>query len=199
MMSIWMKPDTLSFHSMHMLKKKDYHRSIKLRCFIIMLPQKTPLTILNTLYKNEPQAVAWISGNKIFSALNGVVKFYSIPYSGIIIEAELFHLPDGINGNPNAFFAFHIHENGDCSNSFQNTGSHYNPGNESHPYHAGDMPPLMSNHGYAWMTFYDARITVPEILNKSIVIHRMPDDFTTQPAGNAGDKIACGIIVPVEP
>ena len=93
-----------------------------------------------------------------------------------------------------AFFAFHIPENGDCSRNFENTGAHYNPDNVPHPEHAGDLPPLLSNDGYAWMVFYDSFLTLPMILNRSIVIHRNPDDFTTQPSGNAGEKIACGVI-----
>lgn len=149
---------------------------------------------LNILRENRLKALAYINGSADNPNLNGVVRFFTTPGSGIIIEAEVYHLPDSMEGNPNAFFGFHIHENGDCSDLFQNTGNHYNPTGDGHPFHAGDMPPLMSNDGYAWMVFFDARVTIPEILNKSIVIHRMPDDFTTQPAGDAGEKIACRVI-----
>lgn len=148
----------------------------------------------NILSTKEPLALANISGSADYPDLNGTVKFYAVPFRGIIVEAEICHLPISMEGNPNAFFGFHIHENGDCSHSFQNTGNHYNPSDADHPFHAGDMPPLMSNNGYAWSAFFDARISLSEILGKSVVIHRMPDDFTTQPAGNAGEKIGCGII-----
>ena len=63
-----------------------------------------------------------------------------------------------------------------------------------HPNHSGDMPPLLGNQGYAWMAFYDKRFTIPEIIGKSLIIHRMPDNFTTQPAGDSGERIACGVI-----
>lgn len=153
----------------------------------------------NILKDARLQALAYITGNQDYPGINGIVKFYATPATGTVIEAEVYHLPDGMDGNPNAFFGFHIHENGDCSDSFRNTGSHYNPSGAAHPFHAGDMPPLMSNSGYAWTIFFDARVTVSEILDKSVVIHRMPDDFTTQPAGDAGEKIACGVITAVSP
>ena len=63
-----------------------------------------------------------------------------------------------------------------------------------HPQHAGDLPPLIANDGYVWMVFYDSFLTLPMIVNRSVVIHQNPDDFTTQPSGNAGEKIACGVI-----
>ena len=151
-------------------------------------------TLLNILSTNMPQAVALMKGNDNYPNLNGVVKFYAVPYRGTIVEAEIQNLPGGVEGDANAFFGFHIHENGDCSESFQNTGNHYNPSGAAHPFHAGDMPPLMSTRGYAWTAFFDARIKVADILGKSVVIHRMPDDFTSQPAGDAGEKIACGVI-----
>lgn len=77
---------------------------------------------------------------------------------------------------------------------FPNTGNHYNPGNVPHPEHAGDLLPLLSNNGYAWMSFYTARVNVEDIIGRSVVIHSMRDDFTTQPSGNSGDKIGCGMI-----
>lgn len=56
------------------------------------------------------------------------------------------------------------------------------------------MPPLFGSSGYAYLAFFTNRFTVPEILGRTVVIHDIPDDFTTQPAGNAGMKIACGVI-----
>ncbi|MBQ8040327.1 MAG: superoxide dismutase family protein [Lachnospiraceae bacterium] len=78
--------------------------------------------------------------------------------------------------------------------AFPNTGNHYNPGNVPHPEHAGDLLPLLSNNGYAWMSFYTSRVNVEDIIGRSVVIHSMRDDFTTQPSGNSGDKIGCGVI-----
>jgi Cu-Zn family superoxide dismutase len=83
----------------------------------------------------------------------------------------------------------------DGSDPFPSSGTHYNPNNCPHPYHAGDMPPLFGANGYAFLTFVTSRFTVNEIIGKTIIIHSMPDDFTTNPSGNSGEKIACGVIV----
>lgn len=149
---------------------------------------------LSTLATAEPDAIAVITGSSMYPDISGVIKFFALPESGLLIAAEITDLPDGRNEDAPVFFAFHIHENGDCSKSFESTGAHYNPDNVPHPEHAGDLPPLLSNDGYVWMIVYDSFLTLPMILNRSVVIHRNPDDFTTQPAGNAGEKIACGVI-----
>ena len=81
-----------------------------------------------------------------------------------------------------------------CVSPFTSAGAHYSRTPAEHPNHSGDMPPLLGNQGYAWMAFYDKRFTIPEIIGKSLIIHRMPDNFTTQPAGDSGERIACGVI-----
>ena len=149
---------------------------------------------LSLLSDGLPNAVAVIKGNPAHPDINGVVKFYALPEAGMLIAAEISDLPDGTNEDTPTFFAFHIHETGDCSGNFENTGTHYNPDYVPHPEHAGDLPPLFANDGYVWMVFYDSFLTLPMIVNRSVVIHRNPDDFTTQPSGNAGEKIACGVI-----
>ena len=158
--------------------------------------QITPrLTFVYKLEQDSPQAVAWIKGNESHSKLSGLVKFYSTPYGGVLIEAEIFGLPNINTGSSSDFYALHIHENGDCSNHFTKTGSHYNPTKQPHPNHAGDMLPLMGNQGYAWLSFYDKRFAIPEIIGKSVIIHEKRDDFVSQPSGDAGEKIGCGVIV----
>lgn len=141
---------------------------------------------------NKPDAVAWIKGNEENESLGGQIFFYRGMCSGVLVSAELSGLPD--QKNQTGFYGMHIHEYGDCTDDFQKTGSHYNPAQSLHPMHAGDLPPLLSNHGYAWMAFYDQRFTIQEILGKSVVIHSMRDDFTTQPSGDSGEKIGCGVI-----
>ena len=150
---------------------------------------------LSLLADSNPDAVAVLQGNNTHPDINGIVKFFALPESGILIATEISDLPDGKNEDTPTFFAFHIHETGDCSRNFENTGTHYNPDNVPHPEHAGDLPTLLSNDGYVWSVFYDSFLTLPMILNRSVVIHQNPDDFTTQPSGNAGEKIACGVII----
>lgn len=152
------------------------------------------LTFLHVLHANKPNAVAWVTGNRQTAQISGLVKFYDTPYDGVLVEAEIFGLPDQSSRSSSAFYAMHIHENGDCSDDFSRTGDHYNPDGQPHPDHAGDLLPLLSNRGYAWSSFYDKRFTIDEILGRSVIIHAMPDDFLTQPSGNSGAKIACGVI-----
>lgn len=71
---------------------------------------------------------------------------------------------------------------------------HYNPDNCQHLYHAGDMPPLFGVDGSAVLLFLTNRFSVEEIIGRTVIIHARPDDFMTQPSGNSGEKIACGVI-----
>ncbi|MCM1538645.1 MAG: superoxide dismutase family protein [bacterium] len=60
--------------------------------------------------------------------------------------------------------------------------------------HAGDMPPLFGAGGRAFLAFMTDRFRVSEVLGRAVVVHRMRDDFHSQPSGDAGEKIGCGII-----
>lgn len=163
-----------------------------------MMADVTPGMIFTDILKSKsPAARAWIRGNAQNPQLRGVVNFYSTPYAGVLVEAEIFGLPNIATQFSSDFYAMHIHEKGDCTMPFDNTGGHYNPAEEEHPQHAGDMVPLMGNQGYAWLAFYDRRFLIPEIIGRSVVIHQMPDDMKTQPSGNSGEKIRCGPIVPI--
>ena len=92
----------------------------------------------------------------------------------------------------------HIHEGTSCTGNkedeFADAMSHYNPKKCSHPYHAGDLPPLMSYGGRAYLAVITDRFSLADIIGRTVVIHGMPDDFRSQPAGNSGAKIACGSI-----
>ncbi len=153
------------------------------------------------ILKRDYSAIAFMSGNDDNPSLRGSVKFYQTGYGGILVVAEIFGLPDKestfemTNNKKSGFFAMHIHEKGDCTIPFDKTGNHYNPYNSKHPDHIGDMPPLLSNNGYAFSVVYDDRFSIAQIIGKSVIIHRNADDFVTQPSGNAGDKIGCGIIL----
>ena len=135
-----------------------------------------------------PCALAEIRGAAAAPGLRGVVRFFDTA-RGTLVVAEIFGLPgDGFHG-------FHIHEGGSCQGAgFPDTGSHFNPGKKNHPGHAGDLPPLLSNGGNAFLAVVTGRFHVSDVLGKTVVIHRMPDDFRTQPAGDAGEKIGCGVI-----
>lgn len=158
--------------------------------------QPTPrLSFVHLLSGNRPQALAWVRGNSEYPSLSGLVKFYDTPYGGILIEAEVFGLPNGSVPGSSNFYAMHIHQFGDCSDNFTNVGGHYNPTSQPHPFHAGDLLPLLGSQGYAWSAFYDKRFRVDDILNRAVIIHAQPDDFHTQPSGNSGAMIGCGTIL----
>lgn len=149
--------------------------------------------ILVLLNMQNPTACAQIMGNKMAPKLHGMAYFYSVPQGGMIIEVEVFGLPY-INSSNSSFHGMHIHENGNCTPPFDKTGNHYNPKNQSHSQHAGDLPPLLGNSGYAYSVFYTDRFDADDIIGRSLIIHDNPDDFKTQPSGDSGSKIGCGVI-----
>ena len=79
------------------------------------------LTFLELLRKNQPQAAAWVTGSPDAPQLSGLVKFYDTPYDGVLIEAELFGLPNIRSSGSSDFYGMHIHEYGDCSQNFTKT------------------------------------------------------------------------------
>ena len=106
---------------------------------------------------------------------------------------------------PNAEHGFHIHEKGDCSSGDgMSTGGHYNPAGKPHgpqggEHHAGDMPSVKSDaYGNATASFELSGVSIgsgaADLVGKGLIVHRDPDDYKTQPTGNAGPRIACGVI-----
>ena len=123
--------------------------------------------------------------------LSGEVQFYQ-KRGAVLVAVHVSGLP---RESEAGFFALHIHEGGSCSGeNFSDTGGHYNPHNEAHPRHAGDLPPLLLCGGGAYLAVLTDRFSVADVIGRTVVIHGGADDFHTQPAGNAGTKIACGVI-----
>ena len=155
---------------------------------------------LSEILSHVPVAVAFIRGDEAHRKISGNVRFYRTQ-KGVVVIAEVAGLPISEDKCGNDIFAFHIHDGASCSGNaedfFADAGTHYNPTDCPHPYHAGDMPPLFSAGGTAFLAFLTNRFAAYEIIGKTVVIHDSPDDFTTQPSGNAGKKIACGEIVGV--
>lgn len=147
-----------------------------------------------------PHAWAKIKASASYPQITGNIRFYGTIY-GVVAVAEISGLRQATSNCDNPVFGFHIHEGSSCGGNgeepFPNTSTHYNPNSCPHPYHAGDLPPLFGAGGYAFSAFLTNRFTIPEIIGKTIIIHSSPDDFTTQPSGNSGTKIACGEIMAV--
>ena len=146
------------------------------------------------LFRRPAQAMAVINGGADHSGVRGFVRFYTTPY-GVMVRTEVTGLPAGSGKCDAPVFGFHIHTKGDCSGAFENTGAHYDSSGCPHPFHAGDLPPLFSAGGRAVSVFLADRFSIRDIIGCSVVIHSSPDDFKTQPSGNSGTKIACGLIV----
>lgn len=155
------------------------------------------LLMLSSLSKQKPQAAAQILGSSEYPQIAGHVYFYQTR-CGVVVSAEVSGLPTPCESCGSAILGFHIHEGSACSGNemdpFADSMTHYNPCNREHPYHAGDFPPLFGNNGYAFQVFLTNRFCVKEIIGKTVIVHSQPDDFTTQPSGNSGAKIACGEI-----
>ncbi|MBQ7295459.1 MAG: superoxide dismutase family protein [Clostridia bacterium] len=135
-------------------------------------------------------AFATIRGGNQAPNIYGQVSFLQ-KRNYVLVTTHIRGLPETASG----FFGFHIHEGMSCKGTaFSNTKNHYNPTNLPHPSHAGDLPPLMYYNGCAYQSFKTDRFCVNDIIGRTIVIHDMPDDFNTQPSGNSGTKIACGVI-----
>ena len=156
----------------------------------------------NTIIDKKPSARAEISGGPLAPSITGTVNFYPV-YNGTLVVAEVYNLPKTVapsNGMPPVNpFGFHIHEGNTCetgnpSEPFQAAGGHYNPTNAPHPLHAGDMPVLFGNDGYAFLAFYTDRFKPAKVIGRTVIIHQNPDDYRSQPAGDAGKRLACGVI-----
>jgi Cu-Zn family superoxide dismutase len=113
-----------------------------------------------------------------------------------------------ITGAEPGAHAVHIHETGDCSAAdASSAGNHWNPSHENHgkwgtaPFHHGDIGNVeVGADGRAQLTLASKLWTIggaPEtdILGHAVIVHAKADDFTTQPSGNAGGRVACGVIV----
>lgn len=149
------------------------------------------------LLRNQPQAIAVINGSEKCPDIHGLVRFYQT-CDGVVVYAEINGLPKEQSTCNYMILGFHIHNGtsctGDAHDPFSDAMAHYNPDNCNHPYHAGDLPPLFASNGKALLIFQTNRFRVDEIIGKTMIIHDSPDDFKTQPSGDSGNKIACGVI-----
>ena len=150
------------------------------------------------LLRSRPHAYAQIKGSPVYPDVHGPVRFYQTPM-GVLVVAELGGLPTSTPVCAQPVFGFHIHGGEVCGGNgedpFAQAGSHYNPNGCPHPYHAGDMPPLWGADGHAFSAFLTDRFSVDDIIGKTVIVHAGIDDFTSQPSGNAGAKMGCGVIV----
>ncbi len=153
-----------------------------------------------TATAGRPTAVAELaptSGN----AATGTTTF-TRQGEKVLVEARFKGLTPGVHG-------FHIHEKGDCSSGDgMSTGDHFNPAGGSHgspgsmKQHGGDLGNLTAD--ASGNAVLNATVVMPgvtfektgagSIHNRGLIVHADPDDYTTQPTGNSGKRVACGVI-----
>lgn len=143
-------------------------------------------------------ATATMAGTSKWKSVKGTVQFKEVD-DGVEVTANLEGLKKGKHG-------FHIHEKGDCSApDAKSAGGHFNPSGHDHgspdaeQHHAGDLGNINAGpDGKATLTLVVKGVTLKDgdtsIVGKGFIIHDKADDLKTQPTGNAGDRIACGVI-----
>jgi Cu-Zn family superoxide dismutase len=119
---------------------------------------------------------------------------------GVVIAGEISGLA------PNTEHGFHVHETGDCTApDAKSAGGHFNPGHVDHGaptavHHLGDIPNIKSDaagHVIVSATIAGATLRdggASDLVGKAVIVHAKPDDYKTQPSGNSGDRIACGVV-----
>ncbi|RZJ78181.1 MAG: superoxide dismutase family protein [Flavobacterium sp.] len=135
----------------------------------------------------------------------GSAKFFQLADGKIKMDLEI-NMPEKADST----VAVHFHEHGDCGNMGENTHGHWNPTNESHgkwdsdAYHSGDIGNVaLDSKGYAKISVSTARWSiasddVKNIMGRGIIVHGGTDDYSTQPTGNSGPRIGCGVIAAVK-
>lgn len=151
-----------------------------------------------TAQKDHPSAIARMSNSEGRSV--GIVRLIEPEGGqGVIVDAMLEKLPEGTH-------AIHIHETGACSPpGFTSAGGHFNPTGRQHGIenpegmHAGDLPNIhVPASGELRVEMFSTLLSLDDALfdadRASVVIHANADDYATDPAGDAGPRIACGVI-----
>jgi superoxide dismutase, Cu-Zn family len=146
-------------------------------------------------------AEAELSGTYADTTVNGSVKFDMAPGGNVTMILDIT-----IPAKAGRSVAIHIHEHGDCGDSAMLAHGHWNPTNKQHgkwgseSFHAGDIGNIKLNAkgkgtlsltSSLWML---GGKSVRNVLGKSIIVHGGIDDYTTQPTGNSGTRIGCGVI-----
>jgi superoxide dismutase, Cu-Zn family len=151
-----------------------------------------------TFFQRNPGATAVLQPTK-GNQTSGTVQFTQ-KGSAVLVEARVSGLA------PNALHGFHIHEKGDCSApDASSAGGHFNPGGmphgapQSEQRHGGDLGNLAADSsGFAHISMEVSGVTLGadanSVIGRAVIVHAQPDDLRTQPTGNAGARIACGLI-----
>lgn len=170
-------------------------------CSTTPQPASTPKAAAPVSSAPAKQAVANLTSAS-GSLVSGRLQLASTA-TGVRISGDIGGL------QPNAQHGFHIHEKGDCSAvDGSAAGGHFNPGQTPHgrvgasPHHAGDSDNIVTDaQGVAHVDVVLSGISLSsgaanDVANRALIVHAVADDYTSQPAGNAGARVACGVIRP---
>jgi Cu-Zn family superoxide dismutase len=146
--------------------------------------------------RKGPMAMATLEPTTGSNA-RGTIHFQELADGSVDVQVDLTGVPPGVHG-------FHVHDKGDCGDNGNAAGGHFNPMNMPHAApdaasrHAGDFGNVTAGpNGEVHTTFNTRSITVREgttsVSGHAVILHANPDDLTTQPTGNAGARIACGV------
>jgi len=144
----------------------------------------------------KPGATAEMHGTQ-GNDISGKVTFTKVP-GGVSVKADLTGLTPGNHG-------FHVHEKGDCSApDASSAGAHFNTTGTKHgarehmSAHTGDMGNIVADDsGKAHDEYVDTKMKLEgdsSVIGKAVIVHEKTDDQVTQPAGNSGNRVACGVI-----
>ncbi len=164
---------------------------------VLVLLAAAALAGCQTMSDDPPRATAGLEATKGNKTV-GEVTFEQVG-GKVRVTAQI------INLKPNQEHGFHVHEVGDCSSGDgMSAKGHFNPygkphGPQSSEHHAGDMPNLKADDkGRVRMTADLDVVTITpgpaSIVGRAVIVHADPDDYKTQPTGNAGARLACGVI-----
>ena len=145
----------------------------------------------------RPTAVATLASTS-GSTASGTVRLTQLADGSVEVKVDLTGVPAGVHG-------FHVHDKGDCGDNGNAAGGHFNPAATAHgapsamPHHAGDFGNVTANAAGEVHTVFTTRsVTVEAGANSAVghavILHANPDDLVTQPTGNAGGRIACGVV-----
>jgi len=147
-------------------------------------------------HASGPMAMATLSPTSGSTAA-GMVHFQQLGDGSVEVTVDLTGVPAGVHG-------FHVHDKGDCGDNGNAAGGHFNPNAMQHAapdaasHHAGDFGNVTAEaNGEVHTRFTTRSITVApgatSVVGHAIILHANPDDLITQPSGNAGPRIACGV------
>lgn len=192
------------------MKKKSFGtlKAILLGCacsaFVIACNNETDSAENNANEKDAKEmkmAEAVIAATKEDTTVTGTLQFEQEGDGKVNLKLEIV-----VPQMANKTVAVHIHETGDCGDAGKNAGGHWNPTNKQHgkwdssEFHSGDIGNItLDGDGKGTLTLDTDLWSIggdiqKDILGKAIIVHSGTDDYTSQPAGNAGSRIGCGVI-----